>query len=188
MGKYVALEHFKNILLTGPPGIGKTTAIRKVVGEYCNTPLRRMKIGGFYTQEIREGRERKGFLIKTLEGQEGILAHMDHPSRYTVGRYGVNLEGLEKVAVPAIYKAIEEGKIIVVDELGRMELYSPEFQKAVIKALDSPNLFLGVIQIRRNPFLDGIREREDVRIIPITHKNRDSVPDEILSTLLSFMT
>jgi len=173
------LEYFKNILLTGPPGIGKTTAIRKIIQRL------RMDVGGFYTQEIREKGQRKGFLIKNLEGQEGILAHVDYRSKYVVGKYGVNVESLEKVAVPAIYKAMEENKLIVLDELGKMELYCPEFQRAVIKALDSPNPLLGVIQMSKNPFLDSIRARKDVRIITLTHENRDTVPDEVLSALLS---
>ena len=167
----------KNILITGKPGIGKTTIIKKVISNI------NLKTGGFYTEEIRENRIRVGFKIKSIDGKERILAHKDYKSIYRVGKYGVNINSFESTGVKAIEKALEEAELIVVDELGKMELYSKKFQTSVIKALDSDKIVLGVIQQRENPFLDKIRKRNDVRFIFINEKNRDEVHLIILNLL-----
>ncbi|HID05680.1 MAG TPA: AAA family ATPase, partial [Armatimonadetes bacterium] len=114
-----------NILLTGLPRVGKTTVIQRVV-ESTDLPF-----GGFYTQEVREGGLRVGFKIITLDGEEGILAHIRTRSRYRVGRYGVNIEDMQNVAMPAVERALSEGKVIVIDEIARMELYCPGFDELV---------------------------------------------------------
>lgn len=169
----------KNILLTGKPGIGKTTLIKKVLESF---PGRK---GGFYTEEIREKCERVGFRIKTFQGKEGILAHVNKKTELRVGKYGVNIEDLENIAARSIEKAIIESDLIIADELGRMELYSPRFQEVVIEALDSKKPLLGSIQDRSNEFLDGIRKRDDVRIIRVDRENRESLTPEIKRFLFS---
>ena len=158
-----------NILLTGNPGVGKTTLVRKIV-EVMDTD-----VGGFYTEEIRSGGRRQGFKIRTFTGKEGILAHLTCRSPFRVGKYGVDVESFERVAVPALQEAIAQSQLIVVDEIGRMELYSKKFHQAVLRALDSPKPVLGVIQNRRENFLDQIRCRKDVVVLTVTHKNRDSL-------------
>ncbi len=162
-----------NLLLTGVPGIGKTTIIKKVVGSL------EMDKGGFYTEEIRENNRRVGFKLISFLGEEGILAHINSKSKYRVGKYGVNVEVFERVGIPALIDAIHNKELIVIDELGRMELFSLPFQKVVIEALDSPKPLLGVIQLHRNRFLDGIRKRPDVRIIEVNECNRDTLPELI---------
>jgi len=161
-------------LLTGVPGIGKTTLLRRVLDKI------EVKAGGFYTEEIREKGKRVGFSIKTLDGRTGMLAHVNHRGPHRVGKYGVNIEDLEAVASESVRSAIEKDDLVVIDELGRMELYSPLFQQVVKDALDSEKPVLGTIQIRHNRFLDSIRARDDVRIIEVTPSNRDALVESVV--------
>jgi nucleoside-triphosphatase len=104
-------------------------------------------------------------------------------SRHRVGRYGVNVQDIDAVAVPAIESAVREKKIVVIDEIARMELFSEAFRRAVTLALDSPCPVLATIQMRRDPFLDAIRERGDVRILTVTPENRKQLVGELLREL-----
>lgn len=162
-----------NILVTGRPGVGKTTLIRRVLDALT------VEAGGFYTHEIREGGRRVGFAITDLRGASGILAHVDHPSGYRVGKYGVNREDLERIGVPAIRDAVAAARLIVMDEIGRMELFSPAFRDAVIEALDSSVPVLGTIQDRSNVFLDVVRGRDDVEIVRVDESNRDRLAPDL---------
>jgi nucleoside-triphosphatase len=166
-----------NILVTGRPGCGKTTLVERVASALGE------RAGGFTSTEIRGKGGRLGFAIRTLDGREGVLAHVSHKSRHRVGRYGVNVRDIDAVAVPAIEDAVSEEKIAVIDEIARMELFSEAFRRAVLLALDSPYPVLATIQMRRGPFLDGIREREDVRIVTVTPENREQLVRELLREL-----
>lgn len=170
-----ALE--KNVFVTGRPGVGKTTLIRRVLETLGP------EAGGFYTHEIREGGRRVGFAVRDVRGPEGILAHVDLESPYRVGRYGVNREDLERIGVAAILDAVRLSRLVVMDEIGRMELCSPAFQDAVRTALDSPRPVLGVLQDRHNPFLDAVRSRADVRVLRITEANRDAMVGTVLESV-----
>jgi len=170
----------KNILVAGKPRAGKTTLITEVIDN-----LRDKSIGGFYTQEIRKGGERKGFRIRTLDGKEGILAHKVTKSKYKVGSYGVNIEDLEGIGVVSIEVALKERDIVVIDEIGKMELYSKKFEEAVIRTLNSPKRVLATIPEHRNRFLNEIRRRNDVELVEITPNNRDLVVEDIVQRLCS---
>src|SRR4030042_2429304 len=110
------------ILLTGLPGCGKTTAIMKIIAELGCTST-----AGFYTEEIRESNNRKGFRWKRLDDVGGILAHVDIKSRFKVGKYGVDVAGFEKDIVPVLDGEQTEGELFVIDEIGKMECYSEKF-------------------------------------------------------------
>ena len=157
----------KNLFLTGRPGIGKTTLILKLMDVLVE------RAGGFFTREVRESGQRVGFKIQDLRGPEGIMAHIDHPSPYRVSRYGVDVQTLEAIALPALEWALRESPWVVMDELGRMELHSRPFQEMVLRVLDSPKRVLGVIQQASNPFLNAIRRRQDIHIFTVTPENRD---------------
>lgn len=165
----MAIRKKSNLLIAGRPGVGKTTLIKKLLLEL------RDKAGGFYTEEIREDGERKGFKITTVDGQQGILAHIMHQSPFKVGKYKVNLEDFEKLALPAIEKAIQEGKIIVIDEIGKMELFSERFHQALISALDSPHLVVATIKDSPDPFTQKIKSRDDTQIFQMTSENRQQL-------------
>ena len=174
-----------NILLTGRPRTGKTTIIKKF-SRRCP-----VSVGGFFTCEILEHGMRVGFTIEAVRSwdqkdQDGsggkyhaVMAHVNSRSPYRVGRYGVNTSALEKVGITALREGMRRAKIIIIDEIGRMEMYSDLFKKEVKNVLDCPLPVLGVIQMQRNLFLDSIRNRGDVTVIRITPDNRDALPKQL---------
>lgn len=168
-----------NYLLTGLPKVGKTTLLKKVI-EKLKKPA-----GGFYTEEIREDNVRVGFMIVTLSGSKGILSHKDFKSKFRVGKYGVGINTLDKIGVKEIEEALEQKKVIIIDEIGKMELFSKRFQYIVWKALDSKNPVLGTIMAVKHPFGDKIKKRSDVKILEVTRKNRDELVDLLLEELQS---
>ncbi len=164
-------------LLTGSPGAGKTTLIRQAVARL------KVKAGGFYTHEIRTGGVRQGFKITTLNGQEAILSHINISSPHRVSKYGIDIESLDRVGVAALHHAITECGVIVIDEIGKMELFSPRFREAVLKAMESGKKVLGTIMLNPNPFADQVKKHPQVRLIQVSRANHDHVLTEIVRWL-----
>jgi nucleoside-triphosphatase len=161
-----------NILLTGTPGVGKTTLLKKLV-EALGRPAR-----GFTTDEIRERSTRVGFKLVTLDGREGVLAHEKIGGPNRVGRYGVSTADLEAIGIPAITPTRPD-EIIVMDEIGKMECASQAFKDAAWAALESPNLVLGTIAARGVGFIARVKRRSDVRLVEVTKRNRDRLVEQI---------
>ncbi len=169
----------KTILLTGNPGTGKTTAIRQIVARLGG------EAGGFYTEETRAGGVRQGFRLVTLDGREGILAHVNLQGRPRIGKYGVDRATLEAVGVGSIRAAVARGALVVIDEIGPMELLSEAFQAAVLAALDSRSPVLGTIVKRPHPFADRIKARPDVTVLELTRQNRDDLIDRVVEMIVA---
>jgi nucleoside-triphosphatase len=165
------------IFLTGRPGVGKTTVIMKVVDGF------RGRAGGFYTQEIRKGNLREGFQIRTLDGRDGILAHVSHCGPFRVGRYGVDVDAFDGIALPSLEKALKTDELLVIDEIGKMELFSRRFRTLIQKVLASDRGILGVIHQRIDPFTQRIRQWPTVEVWTVTEANRNSLPHLILEKL-----
>ena len=119
----------KKNLLTGRPACGKTTLIKRIVN---SLPQR---VGGFYTEEIRDGGKRAGFKIVTLDGDEVVFAHVGLKTPDRVGKYGLDLSALERIGVGAVRQAVQAARLVVIDEIGPMEIRSPIFREAVNEAL-----------------------------------------------------
>ncbi len=139
--------------------------------------------GGFYTQELRTGGVRTGFEIVTLDGKRGILAHVDIHSRQRIGKYGIDLSTLDRLAVDAIREAIQDPdprSLVIIDEIGPMEMRSQNFCNAVLDALDSHKKMLGTIVQRSTSFGDRIKSRPDVQIIEVRRDNRDGLLEQLL--------
>jgi len=119
--------------------------------------------------------------MNTLDGKTGYLAHQDIKSNFHIRRYGVSIENIETIAVPAI--APVNRNIIILDEIGKMECFSEVFRQAAITALDSDNIVIGTITLGGDDFIQGIKERDDLEIHEVTPENRDSLPDVILRRL-----
>ncbi len=171
-----------NLFVTGRPGIGKTTLVRRVLDDLA------VDAGGFTTSEIRAGGRRVGFAINDLRGGEGVLAHVELRGPFRVGKYGVNREDLERIGVRAIDEALAHSALVVMDEIGRMELCSALFQAAVGRALDSPKPVFGTIQDRPNAFLDGVRDRPDVEVVRLTEANRDAMRTAVKDRLEALLS
>ena len=163
----------RRILLTGHPGCGKTTLVKRVVNELA------VPAGGFYTEEIRERGERVGFKIITLDGQKALLAHEDFTTPQRVGKYGLDLSALETVGVGALREAMRARQLVVLDEIGPMELRSAIFRDAVSEALDSGAPILATIVARSLPFADAIKKRPDVTVIEVRPENRRQLLSEL---------
>ncbi|HAM50746.1 MAG TPA: AAA family ATPase [Nitrospiraceae bacterium] len=161
----------KNIFLTGAPSSGKTTVVKKVIANLG------LPANGFYTEEERMADKRVGFLMKTLDGRTGYLAHQDVQSDFHIRRYGVSIENIETIAVPSI--APVNMNVIIIDEIGKMECFSEIFRKAAINVLDSPNMVVGTITLGGDDFIRAIKNRSDIEIYEVTSENRDLLPDLI---------
>jgi nucleoside-triphosphatase len=167
----------QRLLLTGRPGCGKTTLIKRVVNDLAQPT------GGFYTEEMRERGRRVGFKIITLDGNEAVFAHIDFPATAEperVGKYGLDLAALETVGVDAIHEAVRTQKLIVIDEIGPMEIRSSIFCDAVTEALNSDAPLLATIVSRPLPFTDAIKLRHDVSVIEVRLNNREQLVSELL--------
>lgn len=173
----------KNILLTGRPRVGKSTLVMRVAERLRE--LGHTDIGGFYTLEKSREGKRVGFNIQTLDGQVGRLAEVGLGSPYRLGKYGIDMECFERVALTALEGALEKKYIAVVDEIGYMELKSRRFRDLVDKALDSARPLLATVMRSRFDFPDRIKARDDVTVITVRVDNRDRLVGEIVDMLVS---
>lgn len=158
-----------NYFLTGLPGIGKTTIIKKVIEKIERSTC------GFFTTEIRVGENRVGFSVKTLFGMEGVLAHKEFKSKYRMGSYGISVTGFEKIVSRELERCLRGHSIIIIDEIGKMELFSRRFQELVLICLDAPNPVLGTIMHGYHPFVEKVKKREDVKIFEVDKQNRNQM-------------
>ena len=166
------------IFLTGRPGVGKTSVLLRAVETLKSEGP---KIGGMISQESRDQGVRKGFEIVDLEtGRKGWLAHVNQRTGPRVGKYRVNLADLNTIGAGSILGAVNEAQIIVIDEIGPMELHSEAFKGAVAEALSSEKPVLGTIHYwARDPLVMAIKRRKDAKIIEVTRDNRDRLPNLI---------
>ena len=165
------------LLLTGKPGTGKTSLIKEALTRT------KVKGGGFVTVEIRTGGIRQGFRIITLDGQEAILAHVSISSPHQVCKYRVDIASLDRVGISAVRKALKDSDLIVIDEIGKMELLSPRFREAAIQTLNSGKKVLGTIMFNTHTFADEIKRHPEVETLVVTRDNRTEVMGKILNWL-----
>ncbi len=163
---------YKNILITGVPGCGKTTLIKKLFEKFSHlTPV------GFYTEEIREKGIRKGFKVISSNKDEFILAHVDIKSPYRIGKYGVDVKRFEEFLKSfIIYNSVN---LCIIDEIGKMECLTPLFPPFVKKFLDSSCLTVATVALKGEGFIKEVKERKDVKLFYLNEDNRDKVFLEI---------
>lgn len=165
-------------LLTGEPKIGKTTALKKII-EIVGFD----HFGGFYTEEIRINNARIGFRFVILGGKTVPFASIDFDSPIQVGKYGVDINKLEIEIIEAIYKAIETKKIVVIDEIGPMQLFSQKFKQTVINVLDGSQSLLGTIMFYPHEWADNLKKQDSVKLYKLSYENRNSIPLKIVEIL-----
>jgi len=164
----------KNLLLTGLPGVGKTTLIRKIT-----EALKSLHPVGFYTEEIREGGERKGFELVGLEGTRGLLSHKEIESTFRVGQYRVDIKSFEDfLSSISFFDPLK--RLIIMDEIGKMECLSGQFKKLLEEILDSEKWVIATIALKGSGPIEKVKKRQDVKLFQITPKNRDALFSEIL--------
>jgi nucleoside-triphosphatase len=165
------------LLLTGAPGVGKTTIMQEVL-----RALSGRKIRGFLTGEIRRAGQRVGFELTTIGGRRTVLAHVDVDSRHRVGRYGVDVAALDAAAEEAL--ALDDAtEVYVVDEIGKMECSSARFRAAIRRLLVSAQPLVATVALRGTGFIAEVKDRKDVEIWEATRTNRDQMPERIVGWL-----
>ncbi|MGD9111040.1 MAG: nucleoside-triphosphatase [Desulfobacterales bacterium] len=161
------LKMNKNLLITGPPGCGKTTLVKRLIAQ-----LRHLKPVGFYTEEIREGGIRTGFSLNGLDGRTSILAHVDVKSRYRVGKYGVDLEAFEE-SIGSIPFFDPNTQMIVIDEIGKMECFSAMFTRLLDDIFDANTPVIATIALKGSGSIASIKRRPDVELSGLTRENQN---------------
>jgi len=161
------------LLVTGVPGVGKTTLLRRVA-EQAQQPL-----GGFTTEEIRTQGQRVGFRIVPLLGRGRVMAHVSLRSHARVGHYGVDVDAIDAVAESALALDPDVG-VYVVDEIGKMECFSQRFVAAMRRLLDSDKRVVASIARKGTGFIAEVKRRPDVELWEVTVRNRDGLADLIL--------
>lgn len=169
------------ILLTGLPGCGKTTAIMKIIAE-----LNCASVAGFYTEEIRENNNRKGFRWKRLNGAAGILAHVDIKSCFKVGKYGVDVAGFEKNLMSVLDAERTDAELFVIDEIGKMECFSEKFVASVRRLFASDKTVLATVARKGSGLISEVKNYPGIQLFNLTHENREKTIAEI-TQILSFL-
>jgi nucleoside-triphosphatase len=172
------------LLLTGKPGVGKTTVLMKAVSALKEKGYR---VGGIISREVREGETRMGFEILDLSsGRRGWLARMNKGHGPQVGKYRVNIKNLDAIGADAIADALEICDIIAIDEIGPMELFSEGFKQATRKALESRKPVLAVVHWKaRDRLINEAKNRDDSEIFTVTYENRDKLPEAIVEKTIT---
>ena len=163
-----------HVLLTGPPGCGKTTVIQR-----CLEHLLDRRVRGFYTRELRRDGQRVGFEAVGLSGRTVPLASVKSQSKLRVGKYGVELPGFEELVRLELLQAGADVDLIVVDEIGKMECFSDLFVDAMRTTLDGHTPLLGTVAMKGGGFIAEVKQRTDVKLVTVSPDNRDALPSQI---------
>jgi len=171
------------LLLTGNPGVGKTTVLLKTVE---NLKDKGYSIGGMLSREVREDGTRVGFEILDLRSSErGWLAHANQKGGPRVGKYRVNLEDLNSIGAEAIIAAVEKSDVIAIDEIGPMELFSEKFKQAVKKAVESGKHVIAVVHWKaKDRLIEEVKKRGDTEMYVVSYENRGNLHEVIAKKLL----
>ena len=168
----------KNVLVTGAPGCGKTTVLRRMAERLAD-----LRLAGFLTLELRERGQRVGFEAIDLNGRRAVLAHVRSRSPVRVGRYGVEPERLIPLVEENLIRPAGSVDIFLIDEIGRMECSCPAFTEAIRRVLEGPVPVLATVALKGGGFIAEVKARPDVRIVEVTQGNRDDLPERLAARL-----
>jgi nucleoside-triphosphatase len=169
-----SLTRFKNLLLTGSPGCGKTTVLKRVLAH-----LGDLRLAGFLTRELREQGQRVGFEAIGLGGHRVILAHVRFRSLVSVGRYGVEPDRLVPLIIEEMIRPPGTVDTYLIDEIGTMECHCPQFTEAIRRLLEGPVPLVATIALRGGGLIGEVKKRPNVQIVEVTRGNRQTLPGQI---------
>jgi len=174
------------VFITGQPGIGKTSVLLNAIETLKN---RGYRVGGMVSREVRERGVRVGFeIVDIYTGQRGWLAHVNQSKGPQVSKYRVNLDNLKTIGANSILDATHKADVVAIDEIGPMELFSPDFKEAVVKALESKKPLLGTIHHKaQDALINTIKTRKDAEILKVTYENRSTLHNLIIDKFLQFL-
>src|SRR6266508_594377 len=158
------------LLLTGPPGVGKTTVLRRAADKLSDVEIR-----GFVTEEIREAGQRVCFRIETFDGQSDVLAHVKIRSPHKISKYGVDLAALDFIVSEQLSR--RRAGLVFIDEIGKMECLSRRFVETVESLVDSAGVFVAPVASHGGGFIEEIKQRPDLLIERVSRANRDTMPE-----------
>ena len=167
------------ILVEGRPGSGKTTVAARLVDLLAT---RGVEVRGFVTHEVREAGRRVGFTVETVDGKRATLAHVSFPGPPRVGKYGVDLRAFERLALPALAGSPRRG-VVVIDELGKMELASERFRETVSALFETPVNLAATIHVFRHPFTERLKRLTGLERVSVTRESRDKLPEQLAARL-----
>lgn len=175
------------LILTGAPGVGKTTALARTVSALRG---RGVSVGGMFSREVREGTTRIGFeVVDVASAKVGWLAHVEQQSGPRVGKYHVNLASLEMIGVHAITEASESCDVIAIDEIGPMELTSVKFKQTAQEALESNKLVIAVVHWKaQDALVLTAKSRKDSEVFTITTENRETIHEILFEKAVAFLS
>ncbi len=165
---------FKNLLLTGSPGCGKTTVLQQVAEH-----LGDRRLAGFLTLELREHGQRVGFEAVGLGGRRVILAHVRYRSLVSVGRYGVEPDRLVPLIEEELNRPLGTVDAFLIDEIGKMECHCPQFVTTMRRLLGEQTPVVATVALRGGGFIGEVKNRPDVQVVEVTRGNRDTLPGQI---------
>ena len=174
------MDDIPKIGITGMPRVGKTQTLLKIIEKIEKSGY---ILEGMITEPVIVKKKRVGFYVTDWQTKEKkVFAHIDFNKKYKVGDYGIDLNALEEIGIPAVEKAIDDDEvdIIIIDEVGKMEMLSEKFCEIVTDALDSDKTLMVTLHKKsRTPLLQDIRRRDDIRILEVTAVNKNLLPYKI---------
>jgi nucleoside-triphosphatase len=168
----------KVVLLTGEPRVGKTTALKKIIEK-----IGKSNCIGFYTEEIRNEFDRVGFDCVSLDGRRKRIADINSHSSIRMGRYRIDIEAFEDIALQVISRSSSSDKVIIIDEIGPMQLLSTKFKEEINNIVTGSNCVIGTIFYGKHPYVDEIKKISGINIFTITSENREKILEDILGEI-----